>query len=142
MKRVVAAILFLVGVPAAYGQGAVPVDGEIQVNSYTAGHQYLPSAATLPDGGFVATWFSEGSSGSDSSGTSIQARLFAADGSPLSGEFQVNQTTDGDQWNLVVAAQADGNFTVVWFEDKAVRGRPYAADGSPLGAFRVRSICV
>ena len=140
MTRAFAVILFLVGVPAAYGQGAVPVDSEIQVNSYTAGHQYFPSVATLPDGGFVATWFSEGSSGSDSSGTSIQARLYAADGSPLRDEFQVNQTTDGDQQGPVVAAQADGSFMVVWFEDKAVRGRPYAADGSPLAEeFRIAS---
>ena len=136
MNRALAAIYVVVGVaaihaPAAYGQGAVPAGDEIQVNAYATGAQVRPAVAPLADGGFVTSWLSQGSSGSDASGTSIQARRHAADGSPLGGEFQVNAYTTGDQRDPAVATLTDGGFVVVWHEDRAVRGQVFEIDGSP-----------
>lgn len=46
------------------------------VNSYTAGDQISPSIAFRPDGDFLIAWTSDGSTGSDSSGRSVQLRRF------------------------------------------------------------------
>ncbi len=52
----------------------LPVGGEFQVNSYSTGQQL--EAAVSPDGSgrLVVVWTSGGSSGSDNSGTSVQAK--------------------------------------------------------------------
>src|SRR5690606_35526136 len=68
-----------------------PVDAaEIQVNVLTDWSQHRPDIAVAPSGDFVVVWESYESAGSDHSGTSIQARRFLADGTPLDPiEFQV-----------------------------------------------------
>ncbi len=122
--------------------------GQLQVNTYTTGDQYHPSVAVDPDGSFVVVWRSEGSSGSDVDGFSIQGRQFAADGSPLGSEFQINSYTTGRQGSPWVAADTVGNFVVVWDSDwsngpdpyVSIQGQRFAADGSPLGSeFQVNS---
>jgi hypothetical protein len=60
---------------------------------------------------------SEGSSGTDTSGWSVQARRYASDGSAQGAEFQVNSYTMNDQWIPSVAAAANGDFVVVWVSD-------------------------
>ncbi len=59
-------------------------------------------------------WQSYGSSGSDSSGSSIQGQRFAADGSAVGGEFQVNSFTADHQRHPSVAALFGGGFVVAW----------------------------
>lgn len=46
------------------------------VNSFTAGDQFGASVAFRPDGDFLIAWTSDGSTGSDSSGRSVQLRRF------------------------------------------------------------------
>ncbi len=148
-KTFLATVLVLFCVPAVYGQGAVPVGGEFQINSYTTSGQYQPSVATLAGGGFVALWESYGSSGSDSSGDSIQGQRYAADGTPLGREFQVNSYTASNQSGPSVAALADGGFVAMWYSygssgsdssSYSIQGQRYAADGTPLGGeFQVNS---
>jgi hypothetical protein len=58
-------------------------------------------------------WTSEGSSGTDTSGWSVQGRRYASDGSAEGAEFQVNSYTTNDQWVPSMAA-SDGDFIVVW----------------------------
>ena len=48
--------------------------GEQQVNQYVTSVQGTPAIAADPAGGFVITWASTGSYGTDSSDRSIQAR--------------------------------------------------------------------
>jgi hypothetical protein len=53
--------------------------GEFQVNTYTNGYQWMRHGrpiAVRPDGQFVVTWGSPGSTGTDLSGWSVQARQF------------------------------------------------------------------
>jgi hypothetical protein len=53
-----------------------PLGSQFQVNSYTTGDQHFPAVAADADGSFVVAWQSNGSSGGDDSGRSIQARRF------------------------------------------------------------------
>ena len=45
------------------------------------------------DGDFVVVWESDGSSGTDTSGDSIQGQRYASDGSTQGAQFQVNTYT-------------------------------------------------
>ena len=132
-----ATIVAMLTVSAAFGQGAVPVGGEFQINSYTHYGQYSPAATTLDDGSFVVLWESLGSSGSDI-GASIQGQRFTAEGMPVGGQWQVNTEATGIQADASVEALADGGFVALWFTGRpdfstSVQGQRYAADGTMLG---------
>jgi hypothetical protein len=123
--------------------------GEFQVNTYTTGHQTDASVSAGADGDFVVAWQSAGSAETDTSGTSIQARRYASDGSAQGGEFQVNSYTSDSQSLPSVAAFSDGSFAVAWGSNgsagtdtsaASVQAQYYASDGAPVGAqFQVNS---
>ena len=100
------------------------IGSEFQVNATTANFQYAPSVAALADGGFIETWTSNGQ---DGDGLGIYAQRFAADGSKLGGEFQVNTLTNGDQYDSHVTGLDNGNFAVSWTDT--------VNDGSSSGVF-------
>ncbi len=87
---------------------------EFPVNTYTTGNQFLPRVSAEANGDFVVVWQSAGSSGTDSSGHSIQGRRYASNGSVVGGEFQVNSYTTNNQQEPSVASDSDGDFVVVW----------------------------
>ena len=93
-----------------------PVGGEFQVNTYTTDDQVSPAVAPDGAGGFVVVWNSDGGSGTDTDGSSIQAQRFDATGAPAGGEFQVNTYTTNDQYDAVVSSDG-GGFVVVWASD-------------------------
>ncbi len=121
---------------AADGQ---PAGEEFQVNSYTTNYQSHPAVSPGGAGSFVVAWDSYGSSGTDTSDYSIQGQRFAADGSPIDDQFQVNSYTTGFQIRPAVSPYASG-FVIVWANDdfisayRSIRGQRFAADGSPSGA--------
>ena len=92
-------------------------------------------------GEFVVVWQSYGSLGSDNSGASIQGQRFAADGIPLSGEFQVNSYTTAQQSYPSIAVSSSGDFVVAWQGPRfpgyppteEIQARRFTADGSPIG---------
>jgi len=106
-----------------------PVGGQFQVNVYTTGYQQLPEVATDADGGFVVLWQSNGSSGSDPIGFSIQRRFFDAAGDPVGEQLQVNSYATGEQQMPVVGRFPDGQFVVAW-ESTASPGDD--ADGTSI----------
>jgi hypothetical protein len=125
-----------------YDSTGAPIGGEFQVNTYTTSSQINPSVASDPAGNFIVVWNSAGSSGSDTSGFSIQGQRFDASGSPIGGEFQVNSYTTGYQKYPAVARNSSGNFVVVWespgsagsdSSGRSVHGQPYDASGAPIG---------
>jgi len=59
-------------------------------------------------------WHSEGSSGNDTSETSIQGRLYAANGLPIGPDFQINTYTSNEQTRPSVKMTAGGHGAVVW----------------------------
>jgi hypothetical protein len=63
-----------------YDSAGTAVGGEFQVNTYTAlGQVFSYGPAVSPDGagGFVVVWSSAGSSGTDTSGNSVQGQRFS-----------------------------------------------------------------
>jgi hypothetical protein len=99
--------------PPVAAQRPVPVGSEFQVNTFTTSYQRYPSVSLDAEGNFVVVWTSHGSSGTDSD-VSVQGQLYAADGTPLGVEFQVNTFTTSSQVRPSVSVDADGDFVVVW----------------------------
>ena len=141
--------LGLMAPPLAGAQARVPVGAQFQVNTYTTSSQAHPSVTADADGDFVVVWMSNGSSGTDTTGFSIQGQRYASNRSTQGAQFQVNTYTTSYQYSGSVAADADGDFVVVWFSNGSsgsdtdtwsVLGQRYASNGSTQGAeFQVNS---
>ena len=114
---------------------------QFQVNGYTTGSQQYPAVACDSDCNFVVSWSSQGSFGSDPTGTSVQARRYSAAGVPQAGQFQVNTYTTGNQQIPSVSADRDRDFEIVWQSEwsnrdgdgLSVQSRWYASTGAPRG---------
>ena len=119
------------------------VGSEFRVNTYTTGDQNYPDVAVDGTGRFVVVWQSDKEDGND---LGVFGRRYAANGTPLSGEFQVNIFTGDAQFRPRVASDAAGNFTVIWSSEAedgsqtGVFGRRFDASGDARSAeFRVNS---
>jgi hypothetical protein len=97
-----------------YDSTGTPLGTEFQVNTYTPGQQEYPRVATDTSGNFVVVWTSDGSSGPDSSLSSIQGQRYDGTGAPLGTEFQVNAYTTDRQDFPSVATDAAGDLVLVW----------------------------
>ena len=131
-----------------YAADGTPAGGQFQVNSYTTSWQGGSAVATDTEGDFVVVWSSYGSYGTDTD-YSIQAQRYDASGGPVGSEFQVNSYTTSYQVMPEVAADAQGDFVVVW-ESRgsygtdtdiiSIQGRRYDTAGNPVGGqFQVNS---
>ena len=118
-----------------FAADGTPVNGsDFVVPTNNFGYQRSPEMTALADGGFAVMWYSPGN------GTTydIRGRVFAADGTPVNGsDFLVSTTNWGDQYNPQITALADGGFAVTWasrdlFGNDEIRGRVFAADGTPV----------
>jgi hypothetical protein len=125
-----------------YDAAGAPLGGQFQVNTYTTNAQRLPAPAADGQGRFAIAWQSFGSSGSDTSPTSIQARNFDADGAPAGEEFQVNAYTNNSQLVPAAAADGPGSFVFAWHSQgssgtdtsgDSIQARRFDADGAPRG---------
>ena len=92
-----------------------------------------PASHMRADGSFVVVWAGRGRGDQDG----IFMRLFAAGGTPTTGEILVNQTTAGRQGLPAVAFAPDGSIVVAWEGNGAgdVAGifvRRFSASGTPL----------
>src|SRR5262249_12863402 len=72
-----------------------PLGGQLAISAPGRGQRSNPVVAAAQDGRFVVAWVSRGNP-QDKSGTGVFARLFAPDGTPLTGEFRVNATVQGN----------------------------------------------
>lgn len=110
--------------------------GEVLVNSFTTGNQERTAITALRDGGYVLAWSSDGQDG-DSSGVYLQQ--FAANGSRVGSEKQVNTETADTQSLPRVLGLADGGYAVAWTsygQDGDISGtylQIYAANGNKVG---------
>ncbi|MBN2577779.1 MAG: hypothetical protein JXB10_02220, partial [Pirellulales bacterium] len=93
-----------------FGAGGIPLGPEFLVNTTTQSQQQSAAVAATSDGGFVVSWESRGGGG----GGDVYAQRFAADGTKLGNEFQVNTTTQKHQECPAVAASPHGGFVVTW----------------------------
>jgi hypothetical protein len=95
--------------------------------------------ASDASGNFVVVWHSQ-----DGSSLGIFGQRYANSGAPLGSEFRVNTFTTGGQGTPAIAADAAGNFVVIWASydgaSYGVFGQRYASSGAPLGTeFRVNT---
>lgn len=113
--------------------------GQFQVNSEIDGGQYHPAVVATTDGGFAIFWSSFSGNDDDLSSGSIQGRRFAANGTPLGDDFQVNTTTDGSQDSPEASTDSWGRIAVVYESPNAdnsqtsIRARMFESDLSPIG---------
>ena len=118
--------------------------GELRLNQSLAGSQTGSEVAALQGGRYAVTWTQ--ASGGDASGASVALRLFANDGTPLTGDIRVNTAETGDQSNARLAALGSNRLVVVWQDYSrgaetggddpffgAIRARIFRPDGTPAG---------
>jgi hypothetical protein len=119
-----------------------PASQELQLTSYTTSLQAHPQVGADSLGNFVVVWTSYGSTGSDTSQTSIAGRRFDSTGAPLGSDLQVNSYTTGRQEFPSLAVTPAGEFVVAWqngnrlppgIEVVEIRARRFGADASPAG---------
>jgi len=126
-----------------YASDGSPAGGEFRVDTGGELYQSGPSVAVGPQGDFVVVWTSVGGFNIPGGpGASVRCRRFASSGGALGGEFQVNTYTTDDQFGASVAADAMGNFVVVWTSDGSdgtddsyfsIQARRYGSNGDPIG---------
>ena len=126
-------------------------DGSVQrdqflVNTTTANDQMYSSVAMSSSGSFVVTWSSQGQ---DGDGWGVCGQVFDASGNQIGSEFQVNQTTAGDQMYARAAMDSSGNFAVVWQSKNQdtdgwdIYARRFDSSGNPVSnEFRVNMTTV
>ncbi len=106
----------------------------------TSSTQHYPAVTELANGRIVLTWsaYTSGSSG-DGSGYGVVARIFEADGTPVTGEIAVNTYVTSTQEDSAIAGLAGGGFVVTWASsggdgtDYGISAQRFAADGTKLG---------
>merc|ERR1719487_1584033 len=92
-------------------QTVLSIASDFQVNNYTESEKKNAAIASLSDGGYVIVWESIGQ---DGDALEIFAQIFSNTSVKVGDEFQVNNSTEGTQWNADVAALTGGGFVTVW----------------------------
>lgn len=124
-----------------FDSAGAPVGDQFQVNSLTAARQdYADLVVDNASGHFMVVWSHR--QPASSAFRDLRGRLFASDGTPLSGDFQVTQGTQNRAFSPAVESLPSGDFIVSWLdangEDTHAFVRRYAGDGTPMGsAFQV-----
>ncbi|MEE3098147.1 MAG: hypothetical protein VX463_00115, partial [Pseudomonadota bacterium] len=110
------------------GRGA-----EQQVNSQAARQQEHSEIAELVDAGgnsvgHVVVWASYQQDRTEDNSWGVYAQIYDLNGSPVGGEFRVNDHTEGSQYQPIVTGLAGGGFAVAWYDDSGAH-----PDGRPAG---------
>jgi len=113
-----------------FDPNGLPVGGEFLVNSDVNDQQIFPSAAMNSDGSFIIVWESRNTP--EQGDKSICCKLFDSNGVEFGAEFLVNTESSVCRY-ADVAADANGNFAVVWLQDKSsnsIMGRLFDPNGA------------
>jgi hypothetical protein len=114
-----------------FDPNGLPVGGEFCVNSFTNDQQLCPSVAINNNGTFIVVW--ESSNTPEQENKSICGQLFDSNGVEFGAEFFINAESSVCRYPDV-AADANGNFAVVWLEDKSgnsIMARLFDPNGTP-----------
>jgi len=133
-----------------FDANGVKVGGELIVNATDVDKfNDVAHVVGLRNGGFVVAWEAgeqvdpSTEIGPDTEDSSIHLRRFNADGSPASGEIQVNTTGDEYQRDPRIVELSNGDLAIVWKDesqtnpdptDYAVRAQILDANGNKLGS--------
>lgn len=85
-----------------------------QYQGYGGNGDYEPNVAALNDGGFIVVW---PSNANDGSGWGVMGQRFNAAGNKVGGEFQVNEHTSNNQYQIDVIGLSTGGFVVGFYHD-------------------------
>jgi Ca2+-binding RTX toxin-like protein len=119
-----------------YDSEGVPEGEETRATLTRANINVAPDIAVLSGGGYVLTWTADHPT---QNLRCFMAQRFAADGTPLGDEIEINGWTS-NAWRASICPRADGGFSVAWEIDNAagndygVYSRTYDSHGAPLGA--------
>lgn len=116
----------------AYSANGTAITGVISVISSTGSIERSPVTGIDATGNFVVSWLSDGSP------SRIMSRRYAADGTALGDEFQVNDSVSAND-RPAMAMNRSGNFVISWEravnepELTGIYARLYDASGNALG---------
>ena len=123
-----------------FAADGTPLALDFQVNtSSDESLKLYPDVGVSSDGKFMVVWAADSFEtfpGTDE--TEIHGRIFNADGTPRTGEIDINLFTAGYQRRPRVAANDDGTFTVIWQsadqdgDGAAIVGQAFSVDGVRL----------
>ncbi|MGA0607280.1 hypothetical protein ACO2Q0_14915 [Phenylobacterium sp. VNQ135] len=122
-----------------YTDAGVAVSADTIANVLVAGRQNRYTIEPLTNGNFVVVWTDE-SGVADGSGFAVQARIFAADGTPVTGDITVNTTTLSNQlvsYGLSsdeVVALPGGGFAVGFGSMTGAKFQVISSTGSKVGS--------
>ena len=124
-----------------FDPNGLPIGGEFQVNSYTSDQQLFPSVAINNDGTFIVVW--ESSNTPEQGDKAICGQLYDSNGVESGAEFFINAEPSVCRYPDV-AADANGNFAVVWMDDKSsnsIMAGLFDPNGAPrTESFQVNTI--
>lgn len=118
-----------------FTSSATSVGSDFQVNTHTEQGQSEADIAVAGDGSFVVVWQGQGGYN-----PAIFGQRFTSSATLIGTEFQVNSYTLAYQSQPTVAADAAGEFVVVWTtygldgHSNGVFGQRFASSGVPAGA--------
>jgi hypothetical protein len=115
-----------------YAAGGAALGGQFQVNGYTTNLQAYAAISHSADGDFVVVWTSEGSSGGDTSSSSVQGQRFL-----VTGELRGRVFFDANANGLQNAGEPGiAGVTVELYDDAFAVRRTVVTDG--LGEYHLR----
>ena len=112
-----------------FGANGQPAGAEFRVNLADLASITHPTVAVADDGTFVVAWVN---------GQNVYYRRFDNQGSPLTGDVQVNAFTGASE--VKIAMRSSGEFAIVWssFDSREPNGdiylRRFSANGTALGS--------
>ncbi|MBO3705820.1 MAG: hypothetical protein J5X21_05380 [Candidatus Accumulibacter sp.] len=119
-----------------YGADGAPAGGEFRVSTVTAYDQTHPTAVGLVDGSFVIAWADQYR---DTSSYGSYAQRYAADGTPIGTEFELNSYLPGEQYLPYLATLKDDSSTVGTDESGFIAvWESNGQDGSGWGVYAQR----
>lgn len=116
-----------------FNGAGLPVTGQIQCDTnFSNGTQDEPTVAVDETGRFLVAWSDR--QGSDGFDMGVFARIFNANGTPITPDFQVNVTAQQSQWEPFAAARPGGGWIVGFSGTSGGKTymRIYTANGAPL----------
>lgn len=118
-----------------YTSAGSPKGVEFPINTHTAGFQENQRLAADGAGNFVVVWQSDDQ---DGDGKGIIGRRYDSTAMTWGPEFTINTSTEDDQVDPDVAADATGGFTVAWGQrlvgkNSGIFARHYKSTGEPDG---------
>ena len=110
--------------------GGVALGSEVRVNTTTAYAEYNSQVTALTGGRYLVSWIT---SGGDGSGTGIFGQIYSPTGAATGGEFRINATVTGNQFNPSIVSLSDGGFVATDGSDSTTMFQRFNANGAATG---------